>query len=270
MTSQIDLCSRCRTPKSPRRIAYHLHMSRSAIERSCAAIGCRVWPTSTSPQAFPFADHQPAAAYTPGELVQVDIRNSAASPTVADNAGLGGSSATVTTRGRAAVTPSCTRRSTTVPARLFRGALRRTQGGSRPDLGRGSQLLRRTRYRGADRQRFLLSLTLLRGGARSERQAPLHPPISSADQWKGRAIEPDVGRRRGHTPRCICPTRPARRNTVRLPLGVDTPDTGSSGEPVGMSTWDVSRCIRRISGKTLSRCTARPMANARTQFPVRR
>ena len=141
---------------------------------------------------------------TPGEQVQVDIRNSAASPTVADNAGLGGSSATVTTRGRAAVTPSCTMRSTTVPARLFRGALRRTQGGSRPDLGRGSQLLRRTRYRGADRQRFLLSLTLLRGGARSERQAPLHPPISSADQWKGRAIEPDVGRRRGHTPRCIC------------------------------------------------------------------
>lgn len=207
---------------------------------------------------------------TPGELVQVDIRNSAASPTVADNAGLGGSSATVTTRGRAAVTPSCTMRSTTVPARLFRGALRRTQGGSRPDLGRGSQLLRRTRYRGVDRQRFLLSLTLLRGGARSERHAPLHPPISSADQWKGRAIEPDVGRRIGHTPRCICPTRPARRNTVRLPLGVDTPDTGSSGEPVGMSTWDVSRCIRRISGKTLSRCTARPMANARTQFPVRR
>jgi hypothetical protein len=44
-----------------------------------------------------------------------------------------------------------------------------------------------------------------------------------------------------------------------------TPRTMVLGEPGGMSRWDASLCTRRNSGKTRSRCIARPTANARTR-----
>ena len=87
-----------------------------------------------------------------------------------------------------------------IPVGVLGGTPRRTQGDRRRVSGTGPSVLRSPRYRGAsgvDRQRILLPLFLLRCGARSERQAPLHPPQSTADQWEGRTIQSHPDRRVG-------------------------------------------------------------------------
>lgn len=101
----------------PRRIAFHLHLSRSTVERVLRRYRMPVLVPTDHATGLPVRVQKPARYEhpAPGTLSTSTPKNSAVSPTVAVTASMDGVSETGTTTNTAAATPTSTTQSTTTP-----------------------------------------------------------------------------------------------------------------------------------------------------------